>query len=429
MPAGKILISDGRAYFKTNTDLSCWSTAGDDKPLWRSAWLNEFDVDDFSQQMAMMAVNMGLPAGSQQDQRPNTPAEILLFGDQVQQGMSLVEGTIYNIEGRRMPRLGPAENVVRQQKQFNWNSTPRRARVNWLAAYDARTGKARWHRAADDQAKDGADGGVGFMAPPVACGTILLAPITDGGAMWLVGLSPDDGRTLWKTYLCDEPLGGCEAWSPMGVTVQGRDAYVLCGAGVVFALDGTSGAIRWVVRYHRDEKTLSSSRMVRSGYGGGMRVKDFNGWAEDRLVALGRQLVVMASDSDKLFALDCRSGEFLWESPRTLPTGPTVNYCLGVKDRGLFVAGKNTVRRYDVPTGKFVWEKDVDASLGRGAAYRRRALHSCERLRVEARLGKRNRAAASGRAHHLERPGRQSHHRWREAVGAGRQPLLFAHPS
>src|SRR6188474_3905855 len=106
------------------------------------------------------------------------------------------------------------------------------------------------------------------MTPALArsYGTVLLTPMTDGGSMWLYGLSPDDGRTLWKTYLCDEPAGGCEPWSPMGVAVEGRDAYVLCGAGVVFAVDGTSGAIRWVVRYPRTPKGTGGRRTVRNPY-------------------------------------------------------------------------------------------------------------------------------------------------------------------
>jgi outer membrane protein assembly factor BamB len=242
--------------------------------------------------------------------------------------------------------------------------------VNFLSAYDARTGKVQWNRAADDEAKDGSDGGVGFMAAPVACGNVLLTPMTDGGSMWLYGISPDDGHTLWKTYLCDEPAGGCEPWSPMEVAVEGRDAYVLCGAGVVFAVDGTSGAIRWVVRYQRTPKGTSGRRVVRNPYGGS-RLEEYSGWMEDKLIPLGRQLVVMASDHDMLLCLDCRSGEKLWDSPRTLPGGPAVDYCIGIKGRGLFVAGRSSVRRYDIPTGKFNWEypgKNDPAmeSFGRG---------------------------------------------------------------
>jgi outer membrane protein assembly factor BamB len=354
-PAGKLLIHEGRVYFKTNNEVTCWSTEGDEKPIWKSAWFNEFEIDDFTGMQMMMAVNMGLQPGAQQDNRPRTPAEVLLFGDQIHQDMSLVGDLLLNVEGRRTPKHGPGDTVTRAPKQFNWNSIPRRSRTNWLAAYDARNGKAKWHRAADDEAKDG-EGGMGFMSAPVACGGVLLAPVTDGGTMWLYGMSPEDGRTLFKTYLCDEPVGGANAWSPMKVAVEGRDAYVLCGSGVVFALDGTSGSIRWVLRYERDEK---QGVVVpgRNAYGRPNTLKAYDGWSEDAIVPMGRHLVVMASDSNWMNAFDCRTGDLLWRSPRRKEgTGEEVDYYIGSKGRGIFVGGKAQLRRVDVISGKIAWE-------------------------------------------------------------------------
>ena len=75
----------------------------------------------------------------------------------------------------------------------------------------------------------------------------------------------------------------------------------------------------------------------------------------------------MSSDSDRILALDRRTGERIWESPRTSPFGSVANYCLGVNGRGLFVAGQNVVRRYDIPSGRLVQEKEFkEDSLGRG---------------------------------------------------------------
>lgn len=93
---------------------------------------------------------------------------------------------------------------------------------------------------------------------------------------------------------------------------------------------------------------------------------DPTGWDDDVVIPYGRALVIMSSDCDKLLALDRRTGELLWESPRTSPFGAASSYCLGVNGRGLFVAGKNIVRRYDIPSGRLVWEKEIEDSLGRG---------------------------------------------------------------
>jgi outer membrane protein assembly factor BamB len=93
---------------------------------------------------------------------------------------------------------------------------------------------------------------------------------------------------------------------------------------------------------------------------------DFSGWDDDVVIPYGRMLVVMSSDSDRLLALDRRTGDRVWESPRTSPFGTVASYCLGVNGRGLFVAGKNVVRRYDLPSGRLVQEKEIENSFGRG---------------------------------------------------------------
>ena len=94
--------------------------------------------------------------------------------------------------------------------------------------------------------------------------------------------------------------------------------------------------------------------------------QDLNGWSEDTAVVYGRAVIVMASDSDKIEALDRRTGELLWKTNRTEGTF-SADYCLGVSNAGLFVAGKNVVRRYNIRGGKLDWEKEVEDSLGRGA--------------------------------------------------------------
>jgi hypothetical protein len=66
-----------------------------------------------------------------------------------------------------------------------------------------------------------------------------------------------------------------------------------------------------------------------------------------------------------LFAVDRRTGEFLWDSPRT-PLDHTAEYSVGVSpDGGFIVAGKNCVRRYDIISGRLKWETIVDDSFGR----------------------------------------------------------------
>lgn len=365
-PTTQLLLYKGHVYFKSRDQLICYRTdAVSQQAAWKSVWHNQFQPDSMSAHVAQLQMQMGMMAGARSG-APRTEEEVQLFGDRVHQSMSIHEGVIYSLEGQRLNQGDESStgNANAQgRRNINWGATPRRSRTNFLAAYNAETGKAKWHRGASDDDKEKSTD-VGFLSAPVSLGNRLLLPVTDGGNLWLVCLSAEDGKTLWRRYLCDEPAGGCSAWSTVQIAVDGSEAYVAPGSGIVFACDTQSGAIRQAVRYTRDGRPNMAARYSGNGLQGQL---DLLGWEDDVVVPYGRQLVVMASDCDKVFAVDRRSGEFLWESPRTSPSGFAADYCLGVSGRGLFVAGRNIVRRYDIPSGRLVWELETEDSLGRGA--------------------------------------------------------------
>lgn len=361
MPTGQLLFREGKVYAKLADELVCFdSSALNSQPVWRSVWLNRFELDGMSQMFMMMQMNMGMQA--QASTRPKSAPEVMLFGDRIQQSMSLIDDMIYSIEGKRIGRDEAPPKVATQQRGFQWGVTPRRTRTNWIAAYEADSGKIKWHRGASDEDKEGSQD-VGFLSAPVGSGELLLAPVTDGGTIWLYALAKSDGSTRWKTYLCDEPAGGSAPWSPTLVAVDGRDAYLTCGNGVVFAIDAVGGNIRWARRYTREGKSDDRfKQMYGMPYASLMQ---FDGWTDDVVIPAGRTLLVMSSDSNWIHALDRRSGQLLWNSPRVNFDVPAT-YVLGVSGRGLFVAGKNVVRRYDIPSGRLVWVKDIEDSFGRG---------------------------------------------------------------
>jgi outer membrane protein assembly factor BamB/HEAT repeat protein len=362
VPTGMLLFEGGKVYVKSHERLQCYSTSVTrDRPLWESAWLNRYELDGMSSQVEMMSRSYGWQFALGND-KPRGLAEVHLFGDRVHQQMSIAGGMIYAIEGERMAVDDRSSEKAAAVRPFQWGVMPRRTRSNFLAAYEARSGKAKWHRAASDEDKEGSQD-VGFLCAPVPLGNLLLTAVTDGGTIWLYGLNAADGTTAWKAYLCDEPANGCRPWSPVGIAVDGREAYVACGTGVIFAVDAISGTIRWAVRYERAEK--GPSAQVQMWYGGQQR-RDVAGWDDDVVIPVGRTLLVMPSDSDQLLALDRRNGHQLWPAPR-VPTGmQEATYCLGVSGRGLIVAGRNAVRRWDIPTGKLVWDTEIGDSFGRG---------------------------------------------------------------
>ena len=361
-PTGRLLFDGGRVYLKTPDRLVCFSGAAhNQQPIWQSAWENRYELDGMSQMLTQMQIAYGnVPQGGGTS-RPKSAPEVLLFGDRVHQSMSIDGGAIYTLEGKRVGTERPAQQPARG---FQYGVTPRRTRGNWLTAYQASGGKALWTRTASDEDKEGTTD-VGFLAAPVPCGSLLLAPVTDGGTIWLLGLERATGKTLWRSYLCDEPQGGASPWAEVVLAVEGREAYITCGCGVVFAVDAVGGTIRWAVRYERDGKP----NMTMRNYGVGQNLLDLSGWDDDVVIPHGRYLIVMSSDNDKILGLDRRTGAAVWHANRISPFGGVAQYCLGVQGDRLYVAGKNVVRCHNIKgQGLLVWEKtwDKEESFGRG---------------------------------------------------------------
>jgi outer membrane protein assembly factor BamB len=368
MPTSQLLFDKNLVIAKTADELVAFNVgAVETGPVWRSFMKNEYVLDGQTADMTRMQMNTGLPpSGTTQ---PRSVAEVFLFGDRVHQSMSLHNGIVYSIEGKMFEATSPTvPGQALLSKPWQWNVTPRRTRSNFLTAYRSTTGKAIGVRAASDEDKEGS-ADVGFLGAPVGFGNLILAPVTDGGAIWLYAMEEarkrDDQKcmtTVWKTYLCDEPSKGADAWSAIVPALDGRDLYLTCGTGVVFAVDAVSGQVRWATRYQRTGKPDTRMR----NYGNMSQRENYNEWEDDVVIPHGRALIVMASDCDRLMAIDRRTGQLLWDSPRLSPFGTLASYCLGVNNRGLYVAGRDIVRCYSMTGGRVIWDKQITDSYGHG---------------------------------------------------------------
>ncbi len=362
-PAGEVLLDGGNLYYKSNNRLVARNLHTGDL-VWMGR-ANQFQMDQLSQIFMQRGQQFG---------RPTNAAEVMLFGDRIHQGMTISDGWLFNIEGDLISDFGAAvavnNNVNRRRViQRGGGGSVQRARRNYLAAYDAQSGKLKWHRGAATDLKDGEQAGkfdIGFLAAPVPFARFLLVPVSDAGSLWIYALEKKTGDLAWKTFLCDDPVSGANPWSPVAVAVDGGDAYISTGAGVVFTIDALSGGVRWASRYRRSGV---SGNVQNYRYGNAYQIAgQIDGWREDMIVPHGKHLIVMASDCDEIFALDRRSGDFLWESPRTPEAGKASGeYCLGVVDDSLYVGGKSMVRRYHIGGGKLMWEAKLSTSMGRGA--------------------------------------------------------------
>ncbi len=359
-PARVLLFDQGRVYFKGNKRLVCCdATTGE--MIWMGRE-NQYPLDPLSQLYAAMgAAGTNLASG-----QPAAAPEVVLFGDRVRQSMSIAGNLLLTVEGDYLDLGTPSRtNRVPAAIPQAPSTAYHRIGANWLSAYDAKNGKLQWYRSGDDSLAN-PNTGAGFLAAPVPYADLLLAPVTDNGQLWMYGMAAENGKTVWKTFLCDALSSGGPRWSPVGITVDGGDVYVASGAGAIFALDALSGALGWVATYERSKQPPRSSPVIPGTQIG--KQPGLVGFQEDVVIPHGRQLIVMASDYDQLVAFDRRTGEFLWESPRNpLNNDSQSPYCLGAVGDGLYVADKNHVRQYDIPSGRLVWEEQTEDSLGRGA--------------------------------------------------------------
>lgn len=392
-PAGHLMIEEDRVYFKTGADLSVWSrkkieeaaktdmtlTKLDNSIQWRSVWRNAFQIDDATKMMETIRKNWGA-YGRRSGQRnspssphPTSKSEVQLFGDQIFQQMSIYNNVLYSIEGKSFDKQNSnrERNVAPQ-----WNASYRRTRSNFLTAYDSTTGEVLWSlpklaeendpQAVEEEESPWLESG-GFMAAPIGYGELVLAPVNNGGAISIYAIDPSqEGKTVWKSFLCDEPETGAVPWSAVNLSIDGSDLFVNCGMGVVFVLDPATGTVRFAKRYRRVGKPDEFQR--RSGWT--INRLNFSGWSSDIILPYGRQMICFSSDNDAIEAFDRNNGTMIWRSEMS-PIGFKVDYILGIYNDMLYAAGNETIVAYDLQgEGRMIWGADQifdgKQSLGRG---------------------------------------------------------------
>jgi outer membrane protein assembly factor BamB len=287
-------------------------------------------------------------------QPPSTAEEVLLFGDRASNTMSIADGVLYYIEEDNTGYMQNSNSFHRNRAGL---TAFRPQMATRIVALDARTGKLQWQTEPESDDK-GTRRPVRYQSAPVPYGNLLIVPVIDNGAIWLYAHRADKkGELAWKTFLADDPPGGYNPWASTGLAVAGGDAYLVSG-GVVFNVDATGGLVRWAARYNRD---LDGSARRNPNYGN-QQSPTARGWDDDVIIPYGRTLIVAASDRDAVMALDRRTGRTIWDIPRDGAT-----HILGVSGRNLFVAGRSTIRRYDLLGGALARETELEKAItGRG---------------------------------------------------------------
>ena len=401
-PTGTLLFGPDEVYVKTteemvalkmselpiNTQESLGAVVSEQMVSWRSLWKNVFKIDSGTTVRSGIVVRFGQvvrpdrgAASKLNASTPTSISEVQTYGDTIAAQFSIHDGVLYSIEGKRKDGMRGRVSSPRQKVQYGQSFT--RARDNYLVAYDAtQGGKVLWSLPRQTEKDEDAviinedvepakflEQG-GLMGAPVGYQESIIAPVNQNGSIWIYAFDPnDEGATIWKSHLCDEPAAGANPWSAINVSIDGSDVLVSCGLGVVFVLDAASGQIRIARRYQRSQ--VFDRYLGARNWPGTKKMSFSQGWSSDTIIPFGRQLICFCSDAKAIESIDRETGKTLWKEGFDFNfVSRKIDYLLGVYDGVLYAAGPETVVAFNLKTGKLLWGGDDlldgDVSLGKG---------------------------------------------------------------
>ena len=360
--------TNGLAWFKNGSRVICVDTKTG-REVWKGR-KNDWQSDPQAKMRALQSLSPYQNAGTPSFQ---TNAEIDLFSDHLQQSMSVFGNRLFTIEGD-LP--GKKQNADAQQidpRMMFWGrrapqASTTRSRQNWLTAYDARNGTLQWSRST---AKDGKAAGGAFLSAPVATGNALLVPASIDGRCILLALEQSSGNELWRTNLSNEINTSGPQMAQASIAIRGGTAFVCTGTGFLQSIDVTTGALNWSLQY-MDHTAVAQDPPLRGGglrgFGRGMNVQAVKVFQptgrRDFVVVTGASVVVVASDNDRMFAVNPQTGDLQWSNPK-LDTG--IKYVAGISGESIVLGGSSTLQQFDLQNGDLNWTIPLKASCGRAA--------------------------------------------------------------
>ncbi|MCE5278396.1 MAG: PQQ-binding-like beta-propeller repeat protein [Planctomycetaceae bacterium] len=218
-----------------------------------------------------------------------------------------------------------------------------------LAGLDAADGRVLWSSAALDQWK-----GLRVLSHPAIFdgrAYVLAASAEAQPMLSLVCAESADGRVVWRRAIgraVDVPVELARASGE--VTISRGAVYCVTHTGSIACCDVRDGSLNWI-----------------RGYAGAVQqarpAVQFSRCGSGPIVA-GTTLLAAPRDHTGLLALDCRSGDVLWETPMT----PS-DQILAVVDGLLITMAPRWLAAVDIAHGSVKWrrgfERDIDAATVR----------------------------------------------------------------
>ena len=318
---------------------------------------------------------------------PQNVAEILFFGDRKSQHFTTDQRRAYVVR----PDLSDdrAKGSRNRQGMIQLGAGYVSLPPNKLIAIDLDTGKSLWHSnvpplyelvqfhmgAPQPRRRDAPPHPVTarlpviqlfthYLGAPRVVGDRLLGLIDEQGRIFLVVQSAEDGRLLWRRELAELQSGDAAPWAPTGLAVDQSTIYVSTGRGLIIAADLYTGQLKWMLPYARNARDVL-------GVHDGMQARRlYPTWHENRLLVMGRMLVVTAADARGLMMVDRRTGRRIATFADDVDAFSTdqMEYLIGTMGERIYIGGSNQINCFDVKRGEHLWTATWDKALGEKAA-------------------------------------------------------------
>ncbi len=253
---------------------------------------------------------------------------------------------------------------------------PGRSRVvlttNRLVAYDiTQEGQIRWQLPRENESPESH----WFLGSPLPLGNELYVLVEERQQIRLDVLSAATGDTLWSQPLAEidveYDITNRNDRKQLGLSPAFAEGTLVCptGAGAAIAVDLAARTLRWAYRFNvpkpDDVRRLANGIQLRMpGFAGGMAGLQIKAADEsntsggkwlDALPTISENKVILTpAGSEFLHCVNIRTGEALWQSPRT----DFVNVA-GIVDRSVIVLGQKEVAAISLDDGKIIWEQAV----------------------------------------------------------------------
>lgn len=298
---------------------------------------------------------------------------------------------------------------------------------NQLIALDAHAeGKLAWRLGGRDGRRPAEDQltGAFFLDVPLAVDGDLYVVAEVQQSIYLLQVRPESGEVLWRQALASVETPAEQ--DPMRRLVGAATCYaggrilVSLGAGLVVAVDPLDRMLAWVYRFPVEGGARVASPSPWRRRSASWPDADERHWLRNHMIVAGGQVIIASPESQRLHAINARSGEEQWTSD--LPSGRLL---CAATDGVVVLTTPSRVLGIDAASGETRWDAPLPESTrpsGAGVCFGRQYVQPLSDgtvLQVDAATGEtreRLRASPEGALGALAYDGRSLYSQSHEGV-------------